>query len=154
MPGDVEAQAESDGTRDQVTPMNQETKEEPWWRAAEEEPVVPGDWGDDGVCEDRGRARGKEETDRAVGMEEWGAAEGLEVCGEGRVMTDREGASGTREPIGPGRTMVLGRAEGVRIQGGADWSTGQGGAEDTEGRGRARKSEPGMLAQLQALALA
>lgn len=67
---------------------------------------------------------------------------------------DRGRASGTREPIGPGRMMILGRAEWVRIQGRADWSTGQGGAEDTEGRGRARKSEPGMLAQLQALAFA
>lgn len=41
---------------------------------------------------------------------------------------------------GAGRTMIPGGAEGVRIQGEADWSMGRGGVMGLEARGRARES--------------
>lgn len=82
----------------------------------------------------QGEPEGKEEPAAAVGVEDQSIAEGPQVHGESGVMTDRGGASGTREAGGAERPRVSGGSEGGRSQDRANISMNQDGARLTEAR--------------------
>ncbi|KAL0151901.1 hypothetical protein M9458_052793 [Cirrhinus mrigala] len=87
------------------------------------------------ATEDQGGAGGKEEPlqrRRDRGTEGQSVAEGVETRGGGWLMTDQDGAGGTRDPGRAGGLTDHRGEEGARSHGGAAGSMTQGRVQDSE----------------------